>query len=351
MEEHKLVPKEKNEIVFDEKIYGVKVERSRRKRKRKRSFKKAAVFLLIICLVAIAASNYSKISSFVSSLFTSTNPLVQSTGINDNKNDTSDNSNEESENTSSEITNYEFDFIDTSPTEFRIINENYIPASDSHNIPSVNDIYRLYGDNAPVVLIVNYSPKECYSQGEGYSFESVFYSDDNNVVKIGEQLCASLNTLGVNTIHLQIEFDGATLTQYQQNYEKEIERVLESYPSIAFVFDISRSLTINSDMSISREQVELNGVSVPTVKLICGTDNGALTETQEKGIYIAKEFAKHTNKNAPLLISVLEISSLNLNLKFSVPCVRIEIGSYACTYEASSLAVGYVALSLSTFLE
>ena len=89
-------------------------------------------------------------------------------------------------------------------------------------------------------------------------------------------------------------------------------------------------------MSINREFIEINGASVPTVKLVCGTDNFAVTEAQGRSIYFSKELSKLTNESTGLLISELEISSLNLNLKFTVPCVRIEIGSYASTFEEAS---------------
>lgn len=354
MAENKLVPTKKNELIFDEEICGVKVERSKRKRKKKRRLKKAILVLLFACLTAIIVKNYSGISSFIASLFNSPQPPNQSQSNESGKNDISNDLENENGYVSDESNTYEFKFIDTFPTEFIILDKNQASVNTNnlfYELPMTDDIYNVYGDNSPVVLIVNYSPLECYSQGNGYSYDSKFYDYDNNVEQIGEQLCASLNSLGISAIHLKLETGDLVLSDYQQRYAKEIEQILESNPSIAYIFDVSRALSINNDMSMNREQIELNGTNVPTVKFVCGTSGGALTESQAKGIYVAAMLAKHANESAPLLISTLEISSLDLNQKFSVPCIRVEIGSYSCTYEQSSLSADYFALSISSFLK
>lgn len=354
MEENKLVPKDTEEIVFDEKVYGVVVERSKRKRKKRRSFKRLLIFAVIVFFAVIIVRNYSGISTFISSLFTSEKEALQEQSNISSSGDKNNNVDSENNDTEGTTESFQFNFIDTSPTEFIISskNQNLLDINNpSFELPNVQDIYALYGNEAPVVLVVNFSPNECYSSGVGYSYTSEFYSANKNVAEIGEQLCFNLNSLGINTIHLKMDVGSYTLVEYQEKYAKEVEQVLNDNPSISYIFDISRSLCINEDMSINREFIELNGASVPTVKLVCGTDNFAVTEAQGRSIHFSKELSKLTNESTGLLVSELEISSLNLNLKFTVPCVRIEIGSYASTFEEASLTADYIALSLSSFLE
>jgi len=353
MEENKLVPKGNDDTVFDSEIYGVKVER-RRKRKRKGiRIKRLLIIACIACLLILVIKNFENICGFFSSVFSSSGEEQAVSSSNNSSNDFKNDSGNENNGEENENIIYDYEFIDTSPTEFSIINKNLI-VSDitklTYTLPKSKDIYDMYGKDAPLVLIVNMSPSECYSDGNGYSKASVFYNSEKNVSALGEQLCASLNSIGINAIHLIREYGNISLSEYQKEYVEAIESLLANNPSISYIFDISRGLSINSDMSINCERTELNGASIPTVSFVCGTNGTSTTELQNRSIYFAYDLASSINKNAPLLVSTLNLAERDLNLQFSTPCIRIEIGSYACTFEEASLVTDYLALAISSYM-
>ncbi len=353
MEENKLVPKENDKVAFDDEIYGVRVERSKRKKKKKSRLKRLIVIACIACLLVVIIKNFNSIGDLFSSLFISSdgnNPPLSNSGSDDLKNDFNDKNEQVEDNNQS----YDYNFIDTVPTEFAIIDKNLIIndiGSLSFTPPKSKDVYDAYGESSPVVLIVNFSPLECYSDGYGYSSTSTFYSYEQNVSDLSEQICESLNSLGINAIHLKKDYGNASLLEYQKEYVKDIENLLESNPSICYIFDISRGLTINSDMSINCERTEINGNSIPTLSFICGTEGESTTEIQNRSIYFAYDLATSINESAPHLVSTLTLAELDLNHRFKSPCIRVEIGSFANTFEDASLTADYLALSLSSYLK
>lgn len=352
MEENKLVPKEIDNIAFDEEIYGVRVERSKRKKKRSR-VKRLIIFVCAFSLLTLFIIKFNNIRDFFASVFPSTEELPQASSsntTNDIKNDFND-ENEQNENMNQA---YDYNFIDTVPTEFTVIDKNAIIKDISllsFDAPKSTDIYGSFGNDAPMILIVNLSPLECFSDGYGYSSTSSFYGNEKNVRDLGEAMCSSLNSLGINAVQLKREYGNESLLEYQRKYIKDIEAFLENNPSVCYIFDISRSININSDMSINCERIEMNGYNLPTVKFICGTDGKNTTEIQNRSIYVAYDLAVTINKTATNLVSTLELTPFDLNHRFTSPCIRIEIGSYANTFEDASLTADYLSLSISSYLK
>lgn len=354
MEENKLVPRDCDSVEFDEEIYGVRVESRKRRRKRKHHFKRFLIFAVAFGLILITVYNFENISVLFSSLFNAETEGAISSSNQSSTLDNPDTQSDENEGNADDTNQYDFTFVDTSPAKFNIFFENALETDINgfaFDLPSCNDIYSTYGKDSPVVLLISLSPQEGFSNGEGYSYNSSFYNEEKNVSKLCEQICANLCELGVNAIYLSKEIGDVSLTQYQAEYVKEIEKTLESNPSIAYVFDISRAFYINDNMTANREQTEINGIDVPTLGFICGTSQSVITESQGRSIYFANQLADSANANAPLLVSSLTVSQLELNLKFDRPCIRIDIGSYANTFEEASLAADFLTLALINFLQ
>lgn len=353
MEENKLVPRDCDSVEFDEEIYGVRVESRKGRRKRKRHFKKFLIFAVAFGLILITVYNFENISVLFSSIFDGEKGGFILSSNQGAAIDNSDTQSSENKGDEADTNQYDFTFVDTSPAKFEIIFENNLETDINRfafNLPSCNDIYSIYGSDSPVVLLINLSPQESFSNGKGYSYNSSFYSQDKNVSNLCEQICASLCDLGVNTIYLSKEMGDVSLTQYQAEYVKEIEKALENNPSIAYVFDVSRAFYINDNLTANRQQTEINGVDVPTLSFICGTSQNVITESQGRSIYLASQLATLTNANAPLLVSSLTVSQYDLNLKFNCPCIRVDIGSYANTFEEASLAADFFSLAIVDFL-
>ena len=120
------------------------------------------------------------IKSIVNNLFDRESP---STDIADNtddeiKNDNqinNENKNEEKD----EIAEGSYRILDTGAQKYEAINESgcEFDFSSELTLTSVYEIYKRYGNEAPVVLITSSHQRESYSNGKFYSTSDKFYDD------------------------------------------------------------------------------------------------------------------------------------------------------------------------------
>ena len=245
MEENKLVPTDEKNLCFDEEISGVRVEKStRRMKKKKKRGKKLLLLTIIVCLTVIVVKNFSYIKNFAVNLFATTSDTI---GSSQESTVTSDSQADHTQDTtdSEDILQQKYDFIDTSPEKLTLIIEgssNIDYDSLLFKLPKINELEATYGNDAPLVLIVSFSPKECYYDAEEILYNSPFYSEDKNVEELGEHLCKSLNEQGIKAVHLKNTSQKSNLNEMKKEYQNEITKFLEKTPSISYIFDISRSM-------------------------------------------------------------------------------------------------------------
>ena len=352
MEEFNLVPSEQGTKNFDEEICGIRIEKSKRRKSNKKRFKKFIILAFSICLCIIVAKNFGYITYLLSSLFEGPAVDVSSSSTDNSLTSQDTNTNDEVVEKEENIA-YNFAFIDTSPANTTVFSQCEIDVDTSNlffELPKASELYDKFGADAPIVLITCFSPLECYSVGEGYSYTSAFYDSEKNVADIGKQICQSLNDFGINSIFLQLECTEETLYDYQSRCKEYINNTLKDNPSIAYIFDISRSLTINNDMSMNRELIEINGQKIPTISINCGTSNGKTTEMQQKGIFLSNELASSINADNFYFVSKISYSDTELNQAFCIPCIQVDIGSYACSYEGALSSADYFSIFVSNYL-
>ena len=317
-------------------------KRKRQKRRSKR-FKKFLYLSLLICLLGALFENLDKIRtlSFFQEVENVTTNQITPTITS-------------SQAIEPEVTKEKYCFISTSPIKSEFINQTDLvvdPTIYSYAFPKVEEIYNEYGNNAAVVLIVHFTPSEAFSTTNGYSENSLFYNNENNISQIGKEICQSLNENGINAIHVaDYNYSGDKING-RYMYEKTIEKVLNDNPSISYILDISRDLTINQDMTMYKETVNISGVDCPTISLICGTNNESLNENSIKNIAFMNELSTFLNDKANLLVSKQFISPYVLSQKFETPTLRVNIGSFSCNYKEASICASLFANLLSEYLK
>ena len=224
--------------------------------------------------------------------------------------------------------NFTFEEI-TNETEITLEAMDFVPITASQ-------IYKSYGNEAPVVLIVHKSCQEAYSNGVYYSMSDSFYSSSNNVGDIGKIICDALNSSGVNAIHLNEIYANGGRFSSSVEYKDAIKKALAAYPSIEYVFSISRDTLINEDYSMTKPIVSIDEVSLAQMKITVGACDD--TELLEKNLSLAIMLA--TSK-ANLAYGVV-LSRFNLSQSLSPCALDIDIGAFSNSFEeASILAIAF----------
>ena len=237
------------------------------------------------------------------------------------------------------------------PVKTAIINESKYKIDYENLKFSFSKKDKLYGEfskTSPIALIINFSPTEAYSNSNA-DLKS-YHSQENNVSSIGKEITEKLNELGINALYLSFESNGGSLFEENEAYQQKIKDALLSNPSISYIFDISRETGINNDLTLSKEVINTNGINLPTIKFTCGTSSKSLKENSKMSICLMNALTEFINEKSPLLVSQNTISKYEISQVFDVPCLHVDIGSYACTYEEALLSANLFATYVSSFL-
>ncbi len=311
----------KEEIRLD--IIRYHKEDKRKSKPRKKLIRNVLLIAITLTASLAIAFNFSNVKEFFSKIFSlaADAPASESSEILTNADTESDKA-------------YTYQFKQTQVEQLEICNETdfHINFDDKISFPTKSEICSSYGANAPVVLIVSMSPKEAYAKGEGYNSVNEFYSDKNNVASIGAEICARLNELGLPALQIIHDADD-TIYGNSTAYKEAINKTLKDNPSIAYVIDISRSLDMHPDNSISLSKGTIDGKEFPAISLWCGTSGEQLEDSRLKSILFANQLANSATDEEKVIFGRQTISRYTLLQEFDAICFRADIGSFACRYE------------------
>lgn len=212
------------------------------------------------------------------------------------------------------------------------------------------DIKSKYGGEAPIVLITHRAPKECYSNGKYYTAESNFYSESENIASLAKELADKLNALGIKTLYLDEEYAKGSIYGTSSEYEKSLGEVLTRYPSISYVFSLSRGIYIDDDMSLQREVVSIDGEKCAQIRLISGTSGEKTSEAQKRNVSFALDFAAKINEKSTSFVCESKIAPFPLGQNISPFALEIELGTYASTYDEAKRSTNRLAVLISEYL-
>lgn len=340
MNENMPVSISKQEISYQNQHPYMVTKGKKRRRKRKRLWTRLFCITLIGISIYFLSTKFTIVKDYFSKFMPQLN-VSDTTNSSSNiiNNDNSNNDEGFPENDKN------INFIDTCPKEFEFINEtnSEILLDKKHSYSKAKELYEKYSYDAPIVLIVNFSPKEAFCDYED------FYSDEKNVSSLGKEITDRLNKNGINTMHL---FDTSSNSLYESKnaYEQKILETLNMYPSISYIFDISRTIHLDEDMNTKNECVLHNEIKYPSIQLLCGTRNGEISTVQNKSCSLAYELSNFINVDSVPFISRLIVSKYSLSQNFDRITLRVDIGSYACKYEDALLSAYLFTDGIISFL-
>ena len=241
--------------------------------------------------------------------------------------------------------------IESATEEYKITNETKIELDTSApSLVSPFEIKNKYGGEAPLVLITHRAPKECYSNGKYYTEKSDFYSDSENIAALAKELSGKLNALGIKTLYLDEEYAKGSIYGTLNEYEKSLNEVLSRYPSISYVFSLSRGIYINDSMSLEREAVSVGGEKCAQIRIISGTGGEKMSEAQGENVSFALDFASKINESCPNFVCESKIAHFPLGQNISPFALDVELGTYANTYDEAKESTHRLATFIFEYL-
>lgn len=335
-----------NELILIERNDKKFKKRKKKEKTKKFSTLKIVFSLFLMLFIALSLMNKNEIKdsakNIISSFKTETNyPL--NTGVNVQIYDPVDKN----------ISEKQDEFINTSPSKMTIINESAYPINYDnlkYTFPKKYELYHKFSNTSPIVLLISTSPKEAYSTISENHSSNNYQAEENNVSKIAELVCQKLNELGINALYLPNNYSDVSLYEGKEKYKENIEQILSNNPSISYIFDISREVSIDSSFTLYKETIKQNGINCPTINFTCGTNSKSLNEDSKMSICLMNKLSEFMNENSPLFVSKQTISKYDLYQGLKIPTIRVKIGSFACTYEEVLLSANLFASYLSIFL-
>lgn len=208
----------------------------------------------------------------------------------------------------------------------------------------------------PAVLIYHTHTTETYE-----ILERNFYTNSRNtrsmnsqenMVRIGEEICKVLEKNGYKTIHDKTIYDEKVSGAYDRSRET-VSKILKDNPSIQVALDVHRDSIYQKDGSRIKTVTEINGRNAAQIMIISGCEDGNVTDfpNWKKNLTFAlrlQEKLANDNKN---LMRPLMFCSRKYNMDL-IPCaLSIEIGTDANTITEAVYSAQLFANSLSKFLE
>ena len=212
--------------------------------------------------------------------------------------------------------------------------------------------------DGPQILIMHTHGSEAYTMdGEDvYEPSDSYRTTDNqyNVVRVGEEMKAVFESMGLEVIHDTTLYD---YPGYNGSYDRSLEGVrscLEQYPTIRIVLDVHRDALIAEDGTNYKTVSEVNGEKVAQVMMVIGSsDSGLEHPNWPQNLALAVRVQRELNQLGDTLARPINLRSARFNQQLSTGSLLVEVGTNGNTLQEAirgarlfAQAAGEVFLSL-----
>lgn len=252
-------------------------------------------------------------------------------------------------------------------TEKQPINPDEIPKADTvkfsnqsgyeFNLQSMLDNpKRIAADsNEPVVLIYHTHATEAYTQSGTNTYtpsgEARTLDTNQNMVRVGEELCKVLESRGIKTIHLT---DLNDYPSYNGSYGaslKNVKAALEQYPSVKMTIDIHRDAILNADSTPKKLTTDINGKTAAQMMLVMGTDaSGLAFDDWEEHLGYAVTLQRELDAAYPNLMRSINLRKQRFNLHLTSGSMLLEVGTSGNTLEEAIYSIQLFGDTLATYM-
>ena len=197
-------------------------------------------------------------------------------------------------------------------------------------------------DAAPQVLIVHTHGCEAYTMPEGEEYEE---SDDHrtldeayNVVRVGDEIARVLTDAGIGVLHDRTLHDYPNYSGAYNRSLATVERYLEEYPSIVYVFDVHRDAVADAQGN----QYKLLCAEEPNaaqLEFVIGSDGGGLEHPKWRdNLRLACAVQETLLGDYPTLMRPIIVRNSRYNQQVTAGSLLLEVGTAGNSLEEALVA-------------
>lgn len=196
----------------------------------------------------------------------------------------------------------------------------------------------------PQVLIVHTHATESYMDSDlGYYYESYDPSNDDderNVVRVGDEICASLKEHGITALHCRKHHNEPSYLGAYDCCAESINEYLAQYPSLKIVLDIHRDSIMTDDGERIKPTFEYGGEKAAQIMIMCGNDNNGYYDfpNWQQNMSLAVKLQSIAETNYPGMTRPLSFGNFMYNMNLAPGSLLIEIGTDANTLDEAVLS-------------
>ncbi len=252
-------------------------------------------------------------------------------------------------------------------TEKKPVNPDEIPKADTvtfsnqsgyeFNLQSMLDNpKRVIADSdEPLVLIYHTHATEAYTPSGSDTYtasgEQRTLDTNQNMVRVGEELCKVLESRGIKTIHLT---DLNDYPSYNGSYGESLRNVqaaLKKYPSVKMTIDVHRDAILNADGTPKKLSTDINGKTAAQMMLVMGTDaSGLAFDDWEEHLGYAVTLQRELDAAYPNLMRSINLRKQRFNLHLTPASMLLEVGTSGNTLQEAIYSIQLFGDTLATYM-
>ena len=207
----------------------------------------------------------------------------------------------------------------------------------------------------PTVLIYHSHTTEGYTLLDaGYYTKSTDLRSDSstqNMVRVGDELCAYLEKCGIGVVHDRTTHDKDYSGAYDHS-RKTVAGYLEKYPSIEITIDVHRDDITYDNKTKVKPTAKIKGKKAARMMIIAGCDNGSTISLPNwrLNLRFAAAWEEAMESRFPGLTRPVLCGYRFYNQDLTTGSLLIEIGGHGNTLEEALRAGEFAALALAELL-
>lgn len=221
---------------------------------------------------------------------------------------------------------------------------------------ALQEVWRVPSDAAPTVLIVHTHGTEAYTAEEGWTYsgqEGQRTEDpEYSVVRVGRELAAQLEQLGVRVIHDETMNDRESFSGAYAASRGVAQEHLAEESGISMVIDLHRDAAQNPDGSAFAPVSVFSGTEYARLMLVVGTDEGGLEHPDwRKNLGCAAQLQALLERNWPGLARDVDLRTERFNQDLSPGAILIEVGAAGNTLRQAMQSMTPLAGAIAALLQ